>query len=241
MNAVTYSCIIVEDEPPACKLLQNYIEKAGCFKLKGIYHTAEEGLDYLKSNRIDVLFTDIKMAGMDGLQMLDRLKTNSFKAIITSAFDSFGVQAYNLDVIDYLVKPYSFERFMRAVNKIKGAVICDNEQNFSATNEKQFIFIKADRKFHRVYLSDIIYIHALGNYLKIITKERTFIIRSTMNNLESKLPEKLFMRVHKSFLININYVSSVAGNKIYIASGCVPLGDTFKDAILSRIGTNAIN
>ncbi len=231
-------CIIVEDEIPAQNILERYIQQIDGLTLSAKCYNAIQALNILQQMKIDLMFLDVQMPEINGLQMLQQLR-HPPKVILTTAFDEYALAAYELDVIDYLLKPISFERFARAV--LKASRIVD-EQNATgsgkATTSPTYVFLKADRKLHKVFLSDIVYIEGLSNYLKIHTTNGLLVVRETMSDMETLLPSDQFVRVHKSYIVSINHVQYVEGNSISTAKGILPVGEHWRPHLYEFIQHN---
>jgi len=222
---VTIKCIIVEDEPLAQKVLEKYISSLSSLKLVKKCNNALEAIDFLQGNTVDVMFLDIKMPELTGLDFLKTL-TNPPKVIITTAYPEYALEGYEYSVVDYLLKPFSFERFLKAINKIK----IDTPVKSSQTDENgdDFIFIKEDKINHKVFFSKILYIEGYGNFLKVFTDDKMVMISETMTNLEQRLPESQFLRVHKSFIVSIRKIDQIEGNLIKIGKKTIPVGKYYK-------------
>jgi DNA-binding LytR/AlgR family response regulator len=234
-------CLVVDDEPIAQQILENYISQIEALLLVGKANNAFEALNILHQEKIDVLFLDIKMPSLSGLEMLKTLQ-NPPRVILTTAFSEFGVESYEYGISDYLLKPIAFERFLKAVNKI---LIPKNEELSSegienrAEIEPKFIFFKADKKIHKYYFSDILFIEGSGNYVKINTQnEKPLMVLDKLTELQEKLPTKQFIRIHKSFIVNISHIQKIEGNMINIKDKVIPISATFKPNLEELIKDN---
>ncbi|NRB59436.1 MAG: response regulator transcription factor [Winogradskyella sp.] len=221
-------CLIVDDEPIAQQILEQHIEKVETLTLIGKCSNAIEAMNVLHQNEVDLMFLDIKMPSMTGLELLKSLQKPP-KVILTTAFSEFGVESYEYGVTDYLLKPISLERFLKAVNKVlmlKG----ENEQlQKEATQENDFIFFKADKKIHKYFFKDILFIEGSGNYVKILSKgKRPLLVLDKLSELLDKLPTKQFCRVHKSYIVNMQKITQVQGNRILFKDNIVPISATYK-------------
>lgn len=233
-----FHCLIVDDEPIAQQILERYVSQIYALDLVGTCNNAFEALDILCQKKVDILFLDIKMPSLSGLEMLKTLPTPP-KIILTTAFSEFGVESYEYGITDYLLKPISFERFLKSVNRI----LMQNQKDFKQGQpaEKQvadptFIFFKADKKIHKYYLSDILYIEGSGNYIKIHSlKESPLMVLDKLTELQDKLPARLFIRVHKSFIVNIGHIKKIEGNMVMIQQHAIPISATFKQKLESLI------
>ena len=221
-------CLIVDDEPIAQQILEQHIQKVSALTLVGRCNNAIEALNMLHQEVIDIMFLDIKMPSMTGLELLKSLQ-NPPKVILTTAFSEFGAESYEYGVTDYLMKPISFERFLRAVNKIllpeKGQTSTKEE----VAKQSDFIFFKADKKIHKFYFKEIVCIEGSGNYVKIHSEHgKPLLVLDKLSELIKKLPQKDFCRVHKSFIVNVRKIKEVEGNTIKFEKKEVPISATYR-------------
>lgn len=228
-------CIIVDDEPIAQQILEQYIEKIEALELVGKCSNAIDALDVLHHQSVDVMFLDIKMPTMTGLDLLKTLQ-QAPKVILTTAFAEFGVESYEYGVVDYLLKPISFDRFLKAVNKF----LIKKEQTETTTLESlktnEVIFFKADKKIHKFNCNEILFIEGSGNYVKVYTEKRKpLMVLEKLSSLEEKLPKKMFCRVHRSFIINTQNIKEVEGNRVRLGEHKVPISVTYKNNFEQRI------
>lgn len=225
-----FNCLIVDDEPIAQQILEKYISQIDVLNLVGKCGNAFEALNVLHKEQIDIVFLDIKMPSLSGLDMLKTLQAPP-NVILTTAFSEFGVESYEYGITDYLLKPISFERFLKAVNKL---VIPQNSkltlpQPEDKIVEPTFIFFKADKKIHKYYFSDILFIEGSGNYVKIHSQyEKPLMVLDKLTDLQNKLPQKQFIRIHKSFIVNVSHIQKIEGNMIKIEDKVIPISATFK-------------
>jgi len=226
---MSIKCIVVDDEPLAQNVLEKYIASLSSLELVKKCNNALEAMSFLHENEVDLMFLDIKMPQMTGLEFLKTL-THPPEVILTTAYSGYALEGYEYSVVDYLLKPFSFERFLKAVNKVimKKSV----ETNHISTSENKtyedFIFLKADKIDHRIPFSDIIYIEGCGNYIKVFTKDKMLLVSETMTTIEKNLPVNLFVRVHKSFIVSIAKIQQVEGNMIRIGKKSIPIGNFYK-------------
>ena len=225
-----FNCLIVDDEPIAQEILEKYILQIDVLNLVGKCGNTFEALNVLHKEKVDILFLDIQMPSLSGLEMLKTLQQHP-KVILTTAFSEFGVESYEYGITDYLLKPISFERFLRAINKL---VIPQNSkltlpQPEDKIVEPTFIFFKADKKIHKYYFSDILFIEGSGNYVKIHSKsEKPLMVLDKLSDLLEKLPAKQFIRIHKSFIVNVSDIQKIEGNMLTIHNKILPISTTFK-------------
>ncbi len=236
-----FNCLVVDDEPIAQQILENYILQIEALHLVGKCSNAFEALNILHREKIDVLFLDIKMPSLSGLDMLKTLQ-NPPRVILTTAFSEFGVESYEYGISDYLLKPIAFERFLKAVNKIlmpKNEELSTGGIENKAEIETTFIFFKADKKIHKYYFKDILFIEGSGNYVKIHTQnEKPIMVLDKLTELQVKLPTKQFIRVHKSFIVNISHIQKIEGNMINTKDKVIPISATFKPNLEGLIQNN---
>ena len=217
------SCIIIDDEPSSQNVLKSFINKVEYLDLKHACNDALEALEYLKNNPIDLLFLDINMPQLSGISFYKSLQ-NPPKVIFTTAYSEYALEGFNLNATDYLLKPFSFERFLKAVSKIKD--IKDDKVDS--------IIIKSDKKLHQIKLEDIYYIESLGDYIKVHLKDKFLVVYKTLKNMNNDLPKSIFTQIHKSFIINKNKVDYIEGNLVIINSNKIPLGQKFKKDFLDH-------
>jgi two-component system LytT family response regulator len=227
-------CILIDDEPLAIKVLQNYFANFPDFEIVSTFDNAIEALDYINSHSVDVVFTDINMPLMNGLELI-RLIENKTQIIITSAFREFAAESYDLDVLDYLIKPIPLPRFIKCVQKIK--MEFQSRANLKTENFRvdSHIFIKVDKKMVKINIDEILFIEGMKEYIKIITTDKTYITYKSLTALSEELPLELFLRIHKSYTIAINKVKSIEGNRIQIMTYTIPIGRNYSKEAKSKI------
>lgn len=234
-------CLIIEDEPLAQKLMTNHISKMEDLKLIKVFSNALDAASYIRSNSVDLLFLDIQMPELTGLQLIKSIK-NPPAVIFTTAFRNYAPDAFDLDVIDYLLKPISFERFMMAVNKYfeRGSPgIKFRTQGITETGN-DFIYIRSDRKTVKIWHSQIRYVESLDDYVKVHTIDSVFITRENISNLEKSLQDG-FVRIHRSYLINIHFVTAFSGESVFLNKLELPFGRAFKRSALECISRSERN
>lgn len=238
---MTYQCLIVDDEPIAQQILESYISQIDSLHIAGKCSNAFEALNVLHQEHIDILFLDIKMPSLSGLEMLKTLQ-NPPKVILTTAFSEFGAESYEYGITDYLLKPIPFERFLKAVNKIvmpKNNDFAKEQAEVKPSSEPTFIFFKADKKIHKYYFADILFIEGSGNYVKIHSQnDKPLMVLDKLTELLEKLPLKQFIRVHKSFIVNVSYIKKIEGNMLTIKDKVIPISATFKQNLDGLINEN---
>lgn len=226
-----YQCLIVDDEPIAQQILEKYISQIDALHLTSKCSNAFDALHVLYQEKIDILFLDIKMPSLSGLEMLKTLQ-NPPNVILTTAFSEFGVESYDYGITDYLLKPIAFERFLRAINKVlmsQNSVLTKGHAEKKPMPEPTFIFFKADKKIYKYYLADILFIEGSGNYVKIHTQiDSPLMVLDKLTELQDKLSAKQFIRVHKSFIVNVSHIQKIEGNMVTIKDKVIPVSSTFK-------------
>ena len=226
--------MITDDEPVAREGLQSYVEKVDFLALTGVCEDAIQLNTLLKTEQPDLLFLDIEMPYLSGLDLLATL-SNPPKVIITSAYEQYALKGYELDVTDYLLKPISFERFLKAVNKVH-----DLLQKETAPAAEEFLFVKSDKQMKKVFLKDILFIEGLENYICIYTPSDKILVHSTMKNIYNSLPESDFIQTHRSFIVNIHHVSLIEGNILNIAGYEIPVARNYREPVFARIIKNPL-
>lgn len=231
-------CVIVDDEPLAVNVIKNYIENTKGLELLNAFSNAVESIDYIRKNTIDLLFLDINMPLLDGLNLLKSLNKKPL-TIITTAHEEFAVESYELEVLDYLVKPIPFHRFIMSINKafkahnqIKGHV--------SMKNERASIFVKVDKKkMAKVYLDEILFVESLKDYIRINTLTHKHIVHQTLSSFTDELPSDKFIRIHRSYTIPIDKVETVEGNSLEIAGIRYTIGRSYLNTVKNIIFNNS--
>lgn len=226
-------CIIIDDEPLAVNVIENYVDKNNELDLIETFNNAIDALNFLKDNKIDLIFLDINMPVLDGINFIESLEEQPL-IIITSAHEEFAAKTYEFDVLDYLVKPISFPRFMKAINKVH-KLMSDSKPTFEAA-ERPFIFIKIEKKkMKKIYLDELLVIECLKDYLKIITTTKKYIIHQTLGSFTNQLPSDKFIRIHRSFTISIDKIDTIEGNSIEIGGIRYVIGRTYTKEVKERI------
>ena len=227
-------CLIIDDEPLAIKVIANHLNQMNDYELVETFSNAIDGLNYLKDYSVDLIFLDINMPIMDGLSFIKSLE-NKPLIIITSAHEEFAVETYELDVLDYLVKPISLPRFIKSLNKVHKTLDQTRGTSFDM-KERPFLFIKIDKKkMQKIYLDELLVIECLKDYLKIITTTNKYIIHETLSNFTDQLPTDRFIRIHRSFTISIDKIDTVEGNSIEIGGIRYVIGRTYIKDVKEKI------
>lgn len=224
------NCLIIDDEPAAQSVLKIFIEKVDFITLIGVCNNAIEALSKLKSNsKINLLFLDINMPKISGLSFYKSLQKPPF-VIFTTAYPQYAIDGFNVNAIDYLLKPFSFDRFFLSINKVVDKL----DVKIPPINSEETILIKADKKLHKLSIPSILYIEAFGDYVKIHLENKFLLTNKTFKCILILLPKEKFMQVHKSFAINFQKVNSIEGNQILINSIKIPIGLKFKNSFLEK-------
>ncbi|TMI65450.1 MAG: response regulator transcription factor [Bacteroidetes bacterium] len=234
-----YKCLIIEDEPLAQNILKKYISDHPSLELVAVCADALEAQPILSQQNIQLLFLDINLPKLSGINFIKTL-IHPPHIIFTTAYPEFAVEGFELNAVDYLLKPFSFERFLKAVNKAIEKI------NSSVTPSQRiepsppsFAFLKADKKLHKINLDSILYIEAVGDYMKVMTESETLLVNETMKKMLENLPANKFIRVHKGFIVAINRIKYIEGNFIRIAEKDIPIGATYSDDFFSKFERKA--
>jgi len=228
------NCLIVDDEPLALDILEGFIETHPLLQLVGRCDNAFEAKEFLKHKEVDLLFLDINMPEISGIDLLKSLE-NPPMAIFTTAFQKYAIDGFDLNIVDYLLKPFSYERFHKAVAKVQVLMNSQILQEEKPETDDSYIFIKADQKLIKVLYSEILFIEALADYVKIHLAEKRIVTLQTMKNMEEKLPKERFSRVHRSYIVNIEKIQTIKGNDINVNEINIPIGKNYRDQFFERI------
>jgi len=218
-----YSCIIIEDEPLALKRTMDFVNKIPFLNLIDTFDNAINGLFYLKSNKVDLLFLDINMDELSGIELLESSKIDS-QVIITTAYQEYALKGYELNVTDYLLKPFTFDRFLKAINKAH-----ENLTNHISDSQPDFIFVKTEYRLEKIMLNEIIYIEGMRDYRRIHTVNKRVMTLQNFSEFEKLIPSSIVCRVHKSYMVAINKIVSIERNRIKIADQLIPISETYKE------------
>jgi DNA-binding LytR/AlgR family response regulator len=228
------SCLAVDDEPPALDVLRKYISSVQSLELVGTCSDAVEALNSIRQRSVDLIFLDIQMPQILGTDFLRTLK-NPPKVIFTTAFRKFAIEGFELDAVDYLLKPISFERFLKAVNKVmdaslNGTLNIENEQQAKTTNDNS-IYFRSDRKMIKVNLSDILYIESIKDYIKVVGVSGTVITKQSISSVEEDLPKDMFIRIHRSYIVALNNIESYSNELIWIGKAELPISRMYRHEV----------
>jgi two-component system, LytTR family, response regulator len=229
-------CIAIDDEPLALSKLEGFIRKVPDLNLLRTFDNAIEAVGWLKENTAGLIFLDIQMEQLTGIQFLEATGTSS-RIVITSAYDQYAIKGFELNVTDYLLKPFSFQRFLQAVDKVMEYFSQKpyTTTNYSKSESNSFIFVKTEYRLERIDLDDILYIEGMKDYLRIVCSDKKIMTLQSFAKFEENLPVKQFCRVHKSFVVAIDKIKSVERGVIIIADRRIPVSNTYKDNFFSKI------
>ena len=223
------NCLVVDDEELARTLLENYISRLPHLNLVEKCTNPLDALKVLEETPIDILFLDIQMPELSGIDFLKTLQKQP-KVIFTTAYSEYAIEGYQLDVVDYLLKPFGFERFVQAVNKATGLL-----ETHSKNSEKDYLLVKSEHKVHKIKFEDIRYIQSMREYVAYFLPDRKILALNSLKKLEEELPEDQFIRIHKSYIVPIQKVTTLEGNMVHIGNEKLPIGNLYKEEVLKRI------
>jgi len=226
---MTIDCIIIEDEPLALKRTKEYVEKISYLNLMRYFNNGFEAIGYLKEHHVDLIFLDIKMDELTGIQLLESLERKPF-VIITTAYSEYALKGYELNVTDYLLKPFSIARFIQAVEKVS------IQMNNESKEIRDFFFVKTEYRLEKIYFKDILFIEGMRDYRNIQTTEKKILTLQTFSELENNLPNDKFCRVHKSYIVTLNNIDLIERNRIKIKDKMIPISETYKEKFYGLIG-----
>ena len=226
MNRI--NCLVVDDEPAALEVLDHFISRVYFLNLVKKCPSAIEAMQILEENQIELLFLDINMPDVNGIQFLKSIKTRP-AIILTTGFKEYALEGYEHDVVDFLLKPFDFERFLKAVNKANNLISRILKQPVALQKPQQYIFIKADYKLLKISVDDILFIEGLKDYIKIFTKQRLYLTLMSMTSIEEKLPSHEFCRIHRSYIISLSKIDSVSRHRVVIGEKFIPISVPYRD------------
>ena len=232
------SCLIIEDEPLSQEVLAKYIAGVPGLGLAGICGDALSATGLLRNTPVDLIFLDINLPVISGIRFLKSL-SNPPLIIFTTAYTEFAVEGFEADAVDYLLKPFSFERFLKSVNKAFDRINYLASKTGMVTGTEPdnmgFFILRADKKVHRINFSDILYLEATGDYVKIHTPAKTLLVHETFRNMEEQLPAGLFIRVHRSFIVPIHRISYIEGNRLNTEGTMIPIGMVYREGLMKLL------
>jgi len=229
-------CLLIDDEPPALKVLTNYISNINGLEIVGQCKNAIEALNILHEKTVDVIFLDIKMPKILGTEFLKSL-SHPPKVIFVTAYRDYAVEGYELDAVDYLVKPVSFERFIKAISKVNRLM---GRESLTASTDKQisepFVYLKVDRDMKKVFLNEILYIESWKDYVKLfLSNGKTLLVKQSISSMETLLSDHKFLRVHRSYMVSLNKISGYNGISVQLESTDIPIGRLYKQMVMDRL------
>lgn len=227
-------CIIVDDEPVALDILENHLSKINNIQVLARCRNASEAFNAINKNRIDLVFLDINMSGISGISFAKSINKN-IKIIFTTAYREYAIEGFDLHAVDYLLKPISFNRFQDAINNFQQTYINPDSSAKQERDIAHFIFVKIDRKMHKIDFSSILWIESLNDYLKIETIEETKVIRENISTLERKLPDSKFLRIHRSYIISLDKIDSYSNEEVIIKNKSLPISRTYKEGVIQKL------
>lgn len=228
-------CLVVDDEPLALEIITDYIEKVPFLQLVAATTSAFEALTIAQNDEVDLIFLDVQMPELTGIQFLKIIK-GKCQVILTTAYSQYALDSYELDVTDYLLKPIPFDRFYKSVIKVQNMVLQTSSSAKPVDNSvNAFIFVKAEHRIQKIYLDDILYIEGLKDYISIFTKHNRIMTLQYLKKVEESLPSGRFIRVHKSYIVSIDKIESIERSRIQIGDKTIPIGDTYRDEFFKII------
>jgi DNA-binding LytR/AlgR family response regulator len=233
------NCIAIDDEPLALDIIREYCSKVSFLNLLRTFDNAIESIDYLRTNTVDLIFLDIQMEELTGIQLLNALKSRPY-VIFTTAYERYAIQGFELDVVDYMLKPISFDRFIKGVNKVFDRMQMDAgtpkaETQKPRAEEPTFFFVKTETRMERIENQDVLYVEGMGDYWRIVTKTRRIMTLMNAKKLEEVLREPQFCRVHKSYFIALDKIESIERNRIKIGDQYIPVSETYHKAFFDLV------
>jgi two-component system, LytTR family, response regulator LytT len=233
------SVIALDDEPLALQLVSGYIEKTPGLNLTGKFDNPIDAAEFLSNKLVDLILVDIQMPDLSGIEFT-RLLGKGVKVIFTTAFEKYALEGYKLEIVDYLLKPFSYEEFLTAIQKVQRQINMEKKVTIGVEADNEFLFLKSDYKIKRINFNDILYIEGLKDYVKVFTlnSPKPVLSLTSLKLLESKLPEKMFMRVHRSFIVNLGKIDIIERNRIIFGKEYIPVSDQYKEKFQNFLNKN---
>lgn len=227
-------CVIIDDDQGAHLVINHYIKEVKTLLLMGSFYNAIEGLEYLYKNEVDIIFLDINMPGLSGIEMLEILSPLPH-IILTTAYAEYALEGYKYEVVDYLVKPFDFKFFLLAIDKVMKKVNIEKNTSFVNLQYVNHLILKENSGYIKINFTDIIYIQSYGNYIKIFIVGKMILSPITTTEIENKLDKNIFIRIHRSYIVSLAYINKISGKLIYLRDGStLPIGNTFKRELISK-------
>jgi len=226
------TCIAIDDEPKALEVIERYCQKISLASLKATFREPLKAIEFLNREKVDLIFLDINMPDISGMQLLQTLSPRPL-IIFTTAYSQYAVESYELNALDYLLKPVTFERFLMAINRAAAAL---SSKNTTGLDEDAAVFIKSGPQTHRVKVSEILYLEKNGNYITVHLKDGNILIRENMGDIFDLVPAADFIRVHKSYVVGIRHISMIEVHQLIVNGEKIPIGSTYRDSLRDRLG-----
>ncbi|MDB5150800.1 MAG: response regulator transcription factor [Mucilaginibacter sp.] len=226
------TCIAIDDEPKALEVIERYCNKTSLVDLKAAFREPVKAIEFLNHEKIDLIFLDINMPDISGMQLMQTLSPRPM-VIFTTAYSHYAVESYDLNALDYLLKPITFERFLAAINKAAAKL---SSKNGLSNEDEPTVFIKSGPQTYQVKVGDILYLEKEGNYITIHLKDRNILIRENMGDVFDLVPATDFLRVHKSFVVSIKHITMIEIHQLVINGEKIPIGSTYRDPLRNRLG-----
>lgn len=243
MSLKKIKCIAVDDEPLALEQMKNYISQVDLLKNEGLFDNPVEALSYMSQNLIDLVFLDIEMDGFTGLQFVESLSYRPF-IIMTTAYDKYAIKGFELEVTDYLLKPFSFQRFVRAVNKVSlqlnkpDGIMRLPPENYTKSPSDEYLFIRTKYHMQKVMFSDILYVKSMNNYMIIKTEKESIFTLSSFQQMQALLPSNKFVRIHKSYIISLDRTNIIGKKNVKVGTVSIPIGESYKQLFFKFLEDN---
>ena len=226
------TCLAIDDEPKALEVIERYCQKISLISLKGTFREPIKAIEFLNREKVDLIFLDINMPDISGMQLLQTLSPRPL-IIFTTAYSQYAVESYELNALDYLLKPITFERFLMAINKAAAAL---SSKNTTGPDEDAAVLIKSGPQTFRVKVSEILYLEKDGNYITVHLKDENILIRENMGDIFDLVPAADFIRVHKSYVVGIRHISMIEVHQLIVNGEKIPIGSTYRDSLRDRLG-----
>jgi DNA-binding LytR/AlgR family response regulator len=235
---MSIKCIIVDDEPLAIEILESYVEKIEQLKLVNTFRNAVAAFTYLQQNTVDLIFLDIQMPKLSGIDFLKTLQ-HPPKVIFTTAFRDYAVQGFELEIVDYLLKPIPFERFLKAVAKVLHQPTLPQPSTVSKdTPADNYVYFKVDKKMIKTRMADVLYIESIKDYVKVKTPDKEIVTQQKISYLEESLPREQFLRIHRSFIVNLEKIDAYTATDVEIGKHSIPIGRNYKNDVMKILAKN---
>jgi len=228
------NCIAIDDEPKALEVIERYCQKTDLLCLKASFREPVKAIEFLNREKIDLVFLDINMPDISGMQLVATLATKPL-IIFTTAYSNYAVESYNLNAVDYLLKPITFERFLAGVNKVVN-LLSASDNTARKAEEADTVFIKSGAQTHQVKIGDILYLEKGGNYITVYLKDKKILIRENMSDIFEIVPAEKFVRVHKSYVVAIKHIAMIEVHQVIVGGAKIPVGSVYRDQLKARLG-----